>query len=136
VQRGRKRGTDWEGQQRERVRTEQFECGHVRADYSGAGRSSGTEHADDIDPWLTDKLIVLSIIDFFLSIGVLGVCCDVTGFVERPVRDGVANPGALVVCPVVRDPFNERFLARVDISTACLSQMSAREVIVNCNEMA
>ena len=47
--------------------------------------------------------------------------CDdvVTGFVERPVRDGVANPGALVLCLIVEDPFNvERFLASVDIFTA------------------
>ena len=48
-------------------------------------------------------------------------CVDVvTGFVERPVRDGVANPGALLVlCLIVEDPFNvERFLASVDIFTA------------------
>ena len=48
------------------------------------------------------------------------VLCDdvVTGFVERPVRDGVANPGALVMCLIVEDPFNvERFLVSVDVYT-------------------
>ena len=44
MQQGRKRGTDWEGQQRERVRTERVECGRARTGQSGTGaaRQSGT----------------------------------------------------------------------------------------------
>ena len=75
MQRGRKRGTDWEGQQRERVRTERVECGRASTGHSGTG-ASGTgaaapEHADDIEPWRTDKHYVLSILFVFsLNIGV------------------------------------------------------------------
>ena len=57
------------------------------------------------------------------------VLCDdvVTGFVERPVRDGVANPGALVLCLTVEDSNVERFLASVNIFTACLTQTIGRD---------
>ena len=121
MHRGRQRGTDWEGQQRERVRTEQVEWHYARADHSGAGQSSGTGGFGDIDPRRTDKLYFLcfQFYSIFSSFSVLVLCDDVTGLVERPVRDGVANPGALVLCLIVEDPFNvERFLASVDIFTA------------------
>ena len=57
------------------------------------------------------------------------MCDDVTGFVERPVRDGVANPGALVMCLIVEDPFNvERFLATiVSIYFHCVPNTDDRE---------
>lgn len=124
MQRGRKRGTDWEGQQRERVRTDQVECGHDRADYSGAGRSSGTGACGRHRPVAHGRTF-FCVVNYFLFpwVSVLDLYGDVPGFVERPVRDGVANPGALVVCLIVEDPFNvERFLACVDISTACLTR--------------
>jgi len=115
VQRGSKRGTDWKGQQPERVRMEQVDCGCARDDYSGAGRSSSTGARTTSTRGTRTNISVLSIIPFpWLS--ALGCCDDVTGFVERPARDGVDNPGALVVCLIVEDPFNmERFLASVDI---------------------
>ena len=74
MQRGRKRGTDWEGQQREHVRTEQIERRYARVDYSGAGWSSGTGACGRHRPVAHGETFYLSVLSiffvFFLTFGV------------------------------------------------------------------